>query len=412
MILPSGVEVWQGPSLLAGLSDGPSYEAHAADGRHLPKLTARQLVDLTTQAQVRGRGGAGFPLGRKIQTVARTRGRAVVVVNASEGEPASHKDTALLQVAPHRVLDGAVVAARALGARTIHVVTPAERPEAGAAVHAAIAERPKERVRWMQHEADPGFVSGQARAVLELMAGRPNLPVTAWAPEAMSGHNGRPTLLSNAETFAHLGVLTRGGVQAYADLGTEAEPGTTLLSVGGSLPDGPTGSPRTRVVEVEHGTPLVQVLPTGALQCPILTGGYHGTWADPGVGESLLVSRTSFADHGLALGAGVIIPLLDGSCPVRRTAAVTRYLAGETAGRCGPCFNGLPALADAVEDLARGYDTSVTVDRLRRLVTGRGACAHPDGTARLVGSLIANIAPVVTSHLAGLCACPDQQRAA
>ena len=111
------------------------------------------------------------------------------------------------------------------------------------------------------------------------------------------------------------------------------------------------------------------------------------------------------AAAGLALGAGVVIPAL-GGCPVRMTAAIVRYLAGESAGRCGPCLNGLPALAGAVDDLAaldRSPQARSEIATLAGLVERRGACAHPDGTARLVRSLIAACPAEVAAHERGEC---------
>ena len=109
------------------------------------------------------------------------------------------------------------------------------------------------------------------------------------------------------------------------------------------------------------------------------------------------------AAAGLTLGAGVVLPLAAGDCPVHRTAAVTAYLAGESAGRCGPCRNGLPALAEGVRALDDGVDVSARVGDLVRLVTGRGACAHPDGTARMVRSMLALFGDELEAHAAGDC---------
>jgi NADH:ubiquinone oxidoreductase subunit F (NADH-binding) len=109
------------------------------------------------------------------------------------------------------------------------------------------------------------------------------------------------------------------------------------------------------------------------------------------------------ASAGLALGAGVVLPLAAGDCPVARTAAITRYLAGQSAGRCGPCSNGLPALAGAVAEVARGVGGTERAAQLAGLVTGRGACAHPDGTARLVRSLLTVFGDEVAGHGSGWC---------
>ncbi len=418
MIRPAAeVEVAPGPALLAGIDDGPGWQAHVGRLGPLPLPDLGTVLGLARDAAVRGRGGAAFPLATKIATAASGRRRPVVVVNAAEGEPASAKDSALLGRAPHRVLDGALVAARALGAREVHVVTSAERPATGAAVETALAERARTGapLRWRHHRAEARFVSGQARAVLELLAGREGAPVTAWQPEAVRGHRGRPTLLSNAETFAQLGHLVRAGAAGYAALGTPQEPGTTLLTLARAVRPGhadpaarvdvPARLAPPRVVEVAHGTPFAEVDGLAGLDGPVLFGGFHGTWAPPGALRRLRVSRPGLAAESLALGAGVVLPLAPGQCPVAVTAWVAGYLAAESAGRCGPCRLGLPALAGAVVELAAGHDTRGRIIELTGVVTGRGACAHPDGTARLARTLLAHLPDEVAEHLDGACGC-------
>jgi NADH:ubiquinone oxidoreductase subunit F (NADH-binding) len=393
------LEVEPGPSLLAGALDGPGLEAHVVRHGRLPRLTAAHLAATLEANGLRGRGGAAFPFARKLRAATRHRGRRVVVVNLSEGEPASHKDAALARVAPHLVLDGAVVVAHALHAREVHLVLPGDRPGVVAAVHEALRERADagglrdDRVRWRLHEAGDHFVAGQSAAVLELMAGNPNLPVSTWRPTAERGHRGRPTLLSNAETFAHVAATVLGAP------GTGAEDcGTTLLTL-----DGDAGAARVR--EVRLGLSWRHVLSPAELASPVLLGGYHGTWAAPRALERQRVSRADLDDAGLTLGAGVVLPLRSG-CPVTRTARLVTYLAGQSAGRCGPCVHGLPALAEAVTSLAAptsSRSSRAEASRLAALVDRRGACAHPDGTARLVRSLLAAYGDEVAAHAEGGC---------
>ncbi len=401
--LPVAVE--PGPALLSGAAAGPSLAVHRDRYGPLPAHSVETLVALASTADVRGRGGAGFPFARKLTTAARRRRRPVVVVNAAEGEPGSHKDAVLLQVAPHLVLDGAAVTASALGTREVHVVVHGDAPHLVAAVRNALGERDGERVRWSVHAAGDSFLAGQSTAVTELLAGRPGLPVTSRRPSAEAGHRGRPTLLSNAETFAHLARLALlGRDEAFAH-GTPEQPGTTLLSVGdvrGAL-DPTLTTPTLRLVrEVEHGTSWERVLTPSQLAGPVLLGGLAGTWASPGALTGLPVSPGVLADHGLALAAGVVSVLPDG-CPVVATTAAVHELARQSAGRCGPCRNGLPALARSLTALRDGLGGRDEVARYAGLVDGRGACAHPDGVARLVRSLLTAYAGEVDVHLRGRC---------
>lgn len=392
--VPRHVVVLPGPALLAGLSDGPSLAAHRHRYGAVPEIDLETLVELVGRTGVRGRGGAAFPFATKLATAARRR-RSIVVVNLAEGEPASAKDSALALTRPHLVLDGAVATARALGSRGVHLVLPGERPETGRAMEQAVAER-EDRIRISVHTASDSFVAGQARAVLELMSGRPNLPVTAWSPESVSGHGGRPTLLSNAETWAQVGLLVLGGATAYRRLGTPVEPGSTLLTLSGP------GAP-PEVHEVAFGTPWTEVLRPLRARDEILVGGFHGTWTRWEDLSAMTVSPAGMIAAGTPLGAGVVHVPGPGTCPLAFTSAVVDYLAGQTAGRCGPCFNGLPALALELRAVTQGRDSVARIEQLTQLVARRGACAHPDGTVRLVHSALQVLEDEVTAHLQGRC---------
>ena len=388
--------VSEGPALLAGIAEGPGLRSHRDRLGPAPTPTAEALVEMARDVDLRGRGGAGFPFAIKLAAAARRK--AVVVVNAAEGEPASHKDAALITCSPHVVLDGAAAVAHALGTREVHIVVPSDVPSIRLIVEKALDDRSVagERLKVQLHDAAPRFVAGQAQAVLQLLAGRENLPVTAWQPEAVKGHRGRPTLLSNAETFAHLGHLARVGSAGYAAHGTADEPGTTLLTLRGDGWD-----PEVR--EVAFGTPLEDVLTGAEMEQPLLLGGYHGTWLRPQALPGLTVSRNAIAAAGATIGAGVMLPLAVGWCPLVRTVALVDYLAGQSAGRCGPCRNGLPAMAEALRALVLGGGPMRRVEELCGLVVRRGACAHPDGTARLVTSMLKCFPHEVDSHSLGTC---------
>lgn len=390
---PTGFAVTRGPAVLAAVDEGSSLAAHRACHGEPARPDLRALQADLARVDLRGRGGAGFPFARKLAAAAQASGRPSVVVNLSEGEPASSKDAALALTAPHLVLDGAAAAARALGTRRVHLVVPGTDGHVRDAVTTAVAERSGERIRYVVHRADEAFVAGQARAVIELMSGRPNRPVTSWQPEAVRGHRGRPTLLSNGETFAQLGLMVLHGPDEYAAHGTADEPGTTLLTV--------NDSHGRRVVEVPFGTPWREVLAPDDLSGPVLLGGYHGTWAVPGALGGLTVSRSALLDAGLTLGAGVV--LVPDGCPLDLAGRITSYLAGESAGRCGPCHLGLPALARAVGQVVDGIGGLADAERLCGLVEGRGACAHPDGTARMVRSLLTRFPDEVARHARGGC---------
>ena len=202
----------------------------------VPRLTAEQLISMAEQVDLRGRGGAAFPVARKLSAVldaARTRKRApIVVVNGTEGEPGSAKDKMLLLRSPYLVLTGALATAWALDARLI-LVGVADPLVARSVYEAAAAEPTLDRLVRVVEVPDR-FVSGESGALVNAMNGRAALPPGRKSHASCSGVGNRPTMLSNAETFAQIAILAMVGPEGYASTGTAAEPGTVLLTVGGA----------------------------------------------------------------------------------------------------------------------------------------------------------------------------------
>lgn len=375
--------------------DGAGMDLAAHVGTHGPLSPGGDVLVSAEAVDLRGRGGAAFPFARKARAVRAAGGRPVVVGNGSEGEPASRKDAALLRRAPHLVLDGLQLAAGAVGAREARLVIGD-----GEALHAVLRAL-RERVDAVPTEvrrAPARFVAGESSAAVRVASGAgPALPAFTVKPTAAGGVDGRPTLVSNVETLAHLAVLARTGPGVYAELGTPGEPGTTLLTV---------HTRGARVVEVPFGTPLREVVDGSEAWSGVLVGGYHGTWVPPRAACGAVVSRAGLAAVGGALGAGVVVASPLGCCPLVESAPVVRRLAAESAGQCGPCVLGLASIATAVSALAEGSAAADDVRNLLRwcgLVEGRGACGHPDGVARFVRSLLSAFPDDVSDHLDGGC---------
>ena len=374
--------------LLAGVSGGVSNELVRHRSVHGPPRP-RDLATLVSEAaavRLLGRGGAGFPVSTKL--VATPPGeRTEVVVNGSESEPLSRKDRTLMVLTPHLVLDGAVTVARALGTRRVTVAV--HDRESAVSLRNAVADRQRvedepEQIRVRHQPAR--FVSGEIRAVLEGLEGRPAVPPGRRALPSQRGLRGAPTFASNAETFAQLALLVSLGVARYAEVGAPEEPGTTLLTLAGDVAHG-------GVVEVPTGLPLTAL--TGAGAGPLLVGGYHGRWLDaPG---DLVLSRPSLRERGLPLNAGVVARFPAGTCCLAEVVAVSTWLADQSAGQCGPCLFGVAAVARGVVDLLHGRAAPQVAHRLAGLA-GRGACAHPDGTAAFVGTALTVLADEVDLH--------------
>lgn len=381
---------------------GPALTQHLARYGPTPGFTrSDELIGLVDQAGLTGRGGAGFPTGRKLAAI--TGRRPVVIANGAEGEPASHKDQVLLQRAPHLVLDGLAAVAAALGSRETHLY-------AGASALPALRHALQERraaggdgATPHLHEAPDTFIAGEETAVINSVAGRRAVPSDRTVRITDSGLRGRPTLVHNVETLAHIALIARYGPRWFRAVGTPTEPGTMLVTLSGEAP--------ARVLEVPLGTPLEDLLRDHAgLEVPevraVLLGGYHGTWVSGDRTARACLSRESLAPLGAAPGAGVVQVLGAGWCGLQVSADIATYLAQQSAGQCGPCLNGLPALAETLTQLAHRRpqpNTVRQVTRLLALVDGRGSCKHPDGTSRFIRSALRTFSRDVELHLGGRC---------
>ncbi|GLY94081.1 NADH-ubiquinone oxidoreductase-F iron-sulfur binding region domain-containing protein [Actinoplanes sp. NBRC 103695] len=389
---------------MTNLLDGPAdgrLDTHLDHHGRPPVLNAPQLVAQLRAAGLTGRGGAGFPTWRKVDAVLRAGGTPVVVANGAEGEPFSGKDRALLTYQPHLVLDGLQLAARALGARTAHLYTG---PASADGVRAALTARRGtglDPIPVTVTVAPDTFIAGEESAAVAAVSGRPAVPADKQRRITEAGVGGAPTLVQNVETLAQIALIARHGPDWFRSAGTPDEPGTFLATVSGAVVD-------PGVVEAGHGVRLGELIaaaggPTAPLQA-VLIGGYHGGWAP--ARRDLEISRAALAPLGASPGAGIVRALPANECGLVETARIAGYLAGEVAGQCGPCINGLPRLAGTMADLARQRarpGLPAEVARLAAMVTGRGACRHPDGTARMIISALRTFEADVAAHLAGRC---------
>jgi NADH:ubiquinone oxidoreductase subunit F (NADH-binding) len=389
---------------LLGSSGPDDLQAHLQRYGTLPRISAAALLDEVETSGLLGRGGAGFPTARKMRTVAAGAGPTVVVGNGCEGEPASSKDALLLERSPHLVLDGLQAAAKAVGADTAHLVLHKDSA-AVARVGRAIAERRKaglDPVPVQLHGIPARYVSSEESAIVSFLNGGPAKPTFTPPRPYESGVGKRPTLINNAETLGHLGLIARRGGEWFRQVGDADEPGTQLVTAAGP------GAPR-RVLEVETGTTVDEVFALAGIDADacqaVLVGGYFGTWLSAETARPLRLTHASLKAAGGALGAGIVIGLPRDRCGLVETSRVATYLAAHNAGQCGPCLNGLPAIASALHHLAYGpwhEDLGVALSRWLTVVPGRGACRHPDGAVRLVGSALSVFAADVARHRQGL----------
>jgi NADH:ubiquinone oxidoreductase subunit F (NADH-binding) len=389
---PSGL-----PRLLAGYRPESAMRLEEHLGRYGPPPApsthrrGRHLIATVEAAGLRGRGGAAFPTARKMHAVARHRRRPIAVVNGSEGEALSAKDRLLMTCLPHLVLDGAALAAEAVGAD--EVVVAIDRG-AGAAIRAVTEATAARRAARL----DPvvtrlvtlptRYVAGEETALVNFVNGGLAKPTFVPPRPFERGIAGRPTLIQNVETLAHLALIARHGPDWFRELGTSDEPGSTLVTVSGVV-----ASPT--VCEIGLGTPVRDVVTAagGATQevAAFLIGGYYGSWMAADDAWDVPLTNAALKARGAALGTGVVHAFPAGHCGLIASARIASYLADESAGQCGPCLYGLRAIADALARVADGTHSPRTVPRLRGWfddVRGRGACHYPDGVVRFVATAL------------------------
>ena len=363
----------------------------------------RALIEVVEASGLRGRGGAAFPTAVKLRAVASGRRRPIVVANGSEGEPASRKDGRVMTLAPHLVLDGAALAAAAVGAEEAIVVVDVRRPKARASIERALEERSGSEpsgVWFRVADVPPGYVSGEERSLVNLLNRGPAIPTTGPRP-FVRGVGNRPTLIQNVETLAHLATINAFGPAWFRSVGPKDMPGSMLVTISG-------GVGRPGVYEVDMGSLLREAIArAGGASAGIggvLVGGYAGSWLTPDVADRVTLDPRGLGAVGAILGAGIVVVLPEHACGWAETAGVLRWLSGETAGQCGPCVYGLAAIAGAAERVTGGRARGEELDRLMRWATdveGRGACRMPDGAVRFLRTALQVFADDVRMHVHG-----------
>ena len=341
-------------------------------------LPARADLALVEQSGLRGRGGAAFSVAAKLQAVAASKVRAVVVANGAEGEPASGKDKALLRLAPHLVLDGVAAAAQCVGADLGIVAVSADaRPEL-AALHRALAERPSDSVAVRIVTVPERFVTGEETALLNAIGGGPPKPTLKPPYRSSEGSAGRQR---SCRTSKHSPTWPWSCGSAPNGFGRSDQPMRPVRSRDRRRRGAPKRCvrDRARLVARRRDSPSGGIERRGVGGA---VGGYFGSWVAPSDAPSLSLLPE-------VLGAGAIVALPAQTCALAECARVVRFLRGESAGRCGPCLYGLAAIADAFERLTAGdAGARRQLERWTAQVRGRGACKHPDGVVSFVESAL------------------------
>ena len=368
--------------MTAGLDRYPrlDLEAHRDLFGRLPRLSDAELIWMAQQVDLRGHGGAAFPAARKLQAVvdASRKKRAA----DDRGGERDRGRTGQLQgqdAADEVALPGAVRCRAGGGGhrgRGDHRRGRRERtgqPVAGGGIAAEPGLRDLVRVV----EVPERFISGESGALIRAINGKSPVPPGRKTLAAESGVYGLPTLLSNAETFAQLAVLALLGPERYASVGMPEEPGTVLLSVSGSAARPRSSRCRPVCRSVRYSTSARRPRATACSSAATTECG-----CPPRMPTSCRCHAPGWRRSAERSGAGIVLPLGDGTCPLGEVSRIASYLAGESAGQCGPCKLGLPRIARALAALIDGSGGIEALDVARRSAAPcRDAARAPIRTA-------------------------------
>ena len=407
----------------------PDLDAHVAGGGGRGLETARNLaptdiIDLVAAAGLRGRGGAGFPTGTKWETVAlyESDRPTTVVVNAAEGEPGSFKDRAVIRANPFRVIEGALIAARAVDAARVVVATKASftaeiaRLEAAVAAVAGAGWAPDVSIEVVRGPSE--YLFGEETALLEVVAGRPPFPriappyrrgatdvgddpaFAAGADLASPGGDVPPTLANNVETLAHVPGILAEGPDWFRSVGTETSPGTAVVTITGS-------TRRHDVAELALGTTLAEAIAQiggGALEGRSLVAALSGA-ANPILPAAAFDTPLGYDEMraaGSGLGAAGFIVFDDTDDLVAVAHGVTRFLSVESCGQCRPCKQDGTQSAVLLERIRRSDATEADLAHLEDClltVTDGARCFLAQQTQQVAGSVLQQFPDMVAAHL-------------
>ena len=359
-------------------------------------MTPQAVTEQLIQSNLRGRGGAFFPTGRKasfIPTPEKVAKPIYLTVNADESEPGTFKDREIMLRVPHRLLEGCLIAAHAIQSKSVFVYIRGEYTTEYDVLSTALEEARRANllgeVRLVIHRGAGAYICGEETALLESLEGKRAQPRSRPPFPAVKGAWGRPTLLNNVETLATVPAIINMGGAEYAKLGTEKSPGTRLLTVSGNVK-------RPGVYEVELGATFRHVImdlaggpPDGRKVRVFWPGGSSA----PVLPESMLDTTTDMEALAAAKsmgGSGGVIVMDDSHCVVRAAYRLLQFYAHESCGKCTPCRVGGDWAVRMYERILGNDGSQVELDNLRRvsdaLQNGRCLCGLGDSAGWVIDS--------------------------
>jgi NADH-quinone oxidoreductase subunit F len=347
-----------------------------------------KIIEELMTANLRGRGGAGFPMGRKASFLAKGTGKPTYLcVNADESEPGTFKDREIMLKNPHRLIEGCLCTAHGIESKNVFIYLRGEYLDVFEVMRRALEDARAagllEDVTIVLHRGAGAYICGEESALLESLEGKRGQPRSRPPFPAVSGLYGSPTLINNVQTVATVPPIIQNGGEWYASIGPETSPGTVVFSLSGNVVN--PGS-----YELELGTPMRELvydlgggIPDGRVLKAIIPGGSSTTVMTPDLIDTPL-DYNSVAEVGSQFGAAALIVIDDRACMVQLALRSTQFYMHESCGKCTPCREGTRWMVQLLHALEAGHADQAQLDLLVNVadrILGRCLCALGDFAA-------------------------------
>ena len=401
-----------------------AFDGYSALARALTEQTGDEIVDIITKSGLRGRGGAGFPTGRKWMFAKAAAGdEKYVACNADEGDPGAFMDRSILEGDPHSVIEAMIIAGYAVGAKNGIIYIRAEYPIAVARLEVAIGQAREygflgKNIFGTDFEFDleirlgaGAFVCGEETALIASVEGLRGEPRPRPPFPAVKGIFGKPTLLNNVETYANIPWILQNGWEAMAEIGTETSKGTKVFALGGKITN-------TGLVEIAMGTTLREIVEEIGGGCPggkkfkaAQTGGPSGGCI-PASHLDTPIDYESLSAIGSMMGSGGLIVMDEDNCMVDIAKYFLDFTVEESCGKCVPCRIGTRRMYQMLERITEGKATMEELDSLKELcehIKANSLCALGGSAPNPVLSTITHFREEYEAHVrdkrcpAGVC---------
>lgn len=363
----------------ANIDDYIANEGYAALSRALTEMSPEQVIEQVERSGLRGRGGGGFPTGKKWRTCKETgREPRYVICNGDEGDPGAFMDRSIMEGNPHAVLEGMIIGAYAIGAHEGFIYVRHEYPLAVKHLQKAI-DQAKEKCLLGEDILGTGFhfdvninrgggafICGESTALMASLEGQIGEPRAKYVHTVEYGLNDCPTTLNNVETWANVPSIIRNGADWFASIGTERSKGTKVFSLVGKVNN-------TGLVEVPMGMTLREIIfgigdgvKSGRSFKAVQTGGPSGGCL-PDALLSLEVDFDRLTEAGSMMGSGGMIVMDDTTCMVNVAKYFLNFLKQESCGKCTPCREGIAQMLNILERITKGKGEEEDIEKLKSL---------------------------------------------